>query len=153
MRITYDIDLENFETWSGASATLEKIINEGKCEELETALEEMYPDGMDETQLNDILWFESDWCYEVCGIRTEEEIEEELEKLQDEMEELMENFLEECEEMIDFNNESRAEEGIEEMTEEEINSLKNEIWANNYADEAQKLQEEIDDLECELEDF
>ena len=43
-------------------------------------IEELYPDGIDETQLNDILWFKSEWVYEMLGISEEEEEEEEKEE-------------------------------------------------------------------------
>ena len=152
MRITYDIDLENFETWSGASATLEKIINEGKCKELETALEEMYPDGMDETQLNDILWFESDWCYEVCEIRSESKIEEELEETKTELEELMEEFEDAVSDEAEEINSNREIAGMNELDEEEMEKLRSKIW-NDYIDDAEELKERIEELEEELEDF
>ena len=38
-------------------------------------LEDLYPDGMDETELNDLLWFEPETVYEWLGIEGEEEEE------------------------------------------------------------------------------
>ena len=46
MTITYELDLRNFKAWSGAKDTLERVINEGKCDLLEQILEDTYPDGM-----------------------------------------------------------------------------------------------------------
>ena len=77
MKIYKELNLETFEAWSGAVDTLEKVKEEGKCEELEYLLEELYPDGMSETQLNDLLWFDSEQVYEWLGIKEEEEEEEE----------------------------------------------------------------------------
>lgn len=77
MKIYSETSLENFGAWSGAIETLNRVIDEGKADELENILTDLYPDGMDETQLNDILWFESDWIYETLGISEEEEEEEE----------------------------------------------------------------------------
>ena len=57
MKITKEISLEEFEGWSGAENTLDKIISEGKAQELEFILEDLYPEGMDETQLNDLCGF------------------------------------------------------------------------------------------------
>ena len=74
MTITYELDLNRFEAWSGAKETLERIQREGKCTELENILEELYPDGMTETELNDLLWFEPETVYEWLGIRSEEQI-------------------------------------------------------------------------------
>lgn len=68
MQISYELDLNTFKAWSGAVDTLERIRSEGKCEVLEQALEEIYPDGMEEGQLNDLLWFDSEFVYGLCGI-------------------------------------------------------------------------------------
>ena len=65
--------LVNFDAWSGAVDTKERIINEGKADEFDNLIEELYPDGLSETQLNDILWFEEDWLFEMLGISNEEE--------------------------------------------------------------------------------
>lgn len=135
MKISYDLDLANFEAWSGAVSTLDRVINEGKVDVLESVLEELYPDGMDETQLNDILWFEEDWVFEMCGIRSESVIREELEEAQEELEELMENYKDECDD--------------EELTDEE----KAEIWTEDYADDAEELKEKIAELEEELDNL
>lgn len=73
MKTTNDnMTLENFETWSGATVTKEKIIQEGKAEEFDQLIEDLYPMGIDETQLNDILWFEEDWIFEMLNIDTDE---------------------------------------------------------------------------------
>ena len=45
--------------------------------ELEAILEDAYPDGMDETELNDLLWFESETVFEWLGIGDEEDEDEE----------------------------------------------------------------------------
>lgn len=80
MKISYELDLNTFEAWSGAVDTLDRIREEGKTEALETILEDLYPDGMDETALNDLLWFEPDTVFEWLGIKTDEELEAEEEK-------------------------------------------------------------------------
>ena len=68
--------LENFDAWSGAKDTKETILNANKGEEFDYLIEELYPGGLSETQLNDILWFEPDWIYEQLGISEEKETEE-----------------------------------------------------------------------------
>jgi len=80
MRIYSELDLNRFEAWSGAVETLDRVKEEGKTEELEEMLEENYPDGMSETELNDLLWFESDTVYEWLGISEEEEEDQEDEE-------------------------------------------------------------------------
>ena len=71
MKITREMNLRNFKAWSGAKNTLNELIELGKCEELEEVLEDLYPEGMTETQLNDILWFDVEWIYETLGIEEE----------------------------------------------------------------------------------
>jgi hypothetical protein len=65
--------LVNFDAWSGAVETKERIINEGKADDFDNLIEELYPNGLSETQLNDILWFEEEWIYESLGIEDEDE--------------------------------------------------------------------------------
>ena len=76
MKIYSEISLKNFEAWSGAVDTLNRVREAGKCDELESIIEELYPDGMSETELNDLLWFESETVFEWLGIEEEEEEEE-----------------------------------------------------------------------------
>lgn len=71
--------LVNFDAWSGAVDTKLRIIEEGKAEDFDFLIEDIYPDGLSETQLNDILWFEEDWVFEMLGISEEEQEEEEEE--------------------------------------------------------------------------
>lgn len=68
--------LVNFDAWSGAVHTKQTIIESGKSEEFDSLIEELYPDGLSETQLNDILWFEDEWIFEQLGMAEEEEEEE-----------------------------------------------------------------------------
>ena len=68
MKITSEMSLKNFKAWSGAKDTLNKLIEVDKCDELEFMLEDLYPDGLTDTQLNDILWFDDEWIYETLGI-------------------------------------------------------------------------------------
>ena len=68
MKITSEMNLKNFKAWSGAKDTLNKLIELDKCDELEFILDDLYPDGLTDTQLNDILWFDDEWIYETLGI-------------------------------------------------------------------------------------
>ena len=76
LKITRDIELENFQPWSGAVETFNRVYNEDKLDDLAFLLEDIYPDGITDTQLNDILWFEDEWLFEALGISEEEEEEE-----------------------------------------------------------------------------
>ncbi len=42
-------------------------------DELESMLDELYPDGMTETQLNDLMWFDFDTIKNWLGIEEDEE--------------------------------------------------------------------------------
>lgn len=69
------LHLEEFEPWSGAKETWKKICDAGLGGDFIDALEELYPDGIKEVELNDLLWFEPDVCYEMVGLPTESEEE------------------------------------------------------------------------------
>ena len=73
MKITMEMSLESFKAWSGAVDTKKKIIEAGKVDEFNELIEELYPDGIDATTLNDLLWFEVDWLYENLGMIEETE--------------------------------------------------------------------------------
>lgn len=60
--------LEQFSPWSEAVDTYNKLIEADKGEEFIQQLDDLYPDGINETQLNDLLWFEEEWCYELVGL-------------------------------------------------------------------------------------
>ena len=55
-------------SWRGAKDTAQKIYDNDKGTEFEYLIEELYPEGIDRTKLNDLLWFESDWIFEQLGI-------------------------------------------------------------------------------------
>lgn len=75
MKIISEISISQFDAWSGAKDTLKRILEEGKEKEFDSYIEEFYPDGLTDTELNDILWFDSENIFEAIGI-TEEEDEE-----------------------------------------------------------------------------
>ena len=45
-----------------------------ELEQIESILEDAYPDGMSETQINDIFWFEEDWIAGMLGYKDFEEL-------------------------------------------------------------------------------
>ena len=77
MLIVEERGLLEFEAWSGAVETKERIIEAGLEEEFERLIDECYPEGISSTQLNDLLWFDSDWVYEALRMTEEEEDKEE----------------------------------------------------------------------------
>lgn len=66
---------EGYTPWSGAKETCQRIQDAGKWEMLEAVLDDIYPDGMTETELNDILWFEAETVFEWLGISDDDEEE------------------------------------------------------------------------------
>ena len=133
MTITYELDLNRFEAWSGAKDTLERIQREGKCTELENILEELYPDGMTETELNDLLWFETETVYEWLGIRSEEQIKKEIEEAEAELEDKISD--------LEFDLD-------DDLTEEERKDI-----IESYQPEIDEIKERIADLKEELEEI
>ena len=72
MKINYDLSLSQFEAWSGATRTKDIIMENHLEVEFENLINELYPDGIDATTLNDILWFEDQWIFEALNIEIEE---------------------------------------------------------------------------------
>jgi len=64
-------ELKN-ELWSGALDTLEVITESCKLDELLELLEEIYSEGADITTVNDLLWFEPEYIYEMLDIAADE---------------------------------------------------------------------------------
>lgn len=62
-----------FTPWAGAVDTYKNIVEANKLEEFEGLIDELYPEGIEETKLNDILWFEPDFILESLGMETDEE--------------------------------------------------------------------------------
>ena len=124
MTITYELDLNSFQAWSGAKDTLDRIQREGKCGLLEQILEDTYPDGMTETELNDLLWFDSESVYEWLGIRSEEQIENEIKEAEEELEELQSNLKDDLDD-DELTTEERAE--IIESYQPDIDEIKERI--------------------------
>ena len=75
MKVVREMSLWDFEAWSGAKLTREIIIANDKVEEFDQLIEELYPEGINETELNDILWFDNEQIFEALGITDEEEDE------------------------------------------------------------------------------
>ena len=73
MIIKTETNLRGFEAWSGAIDTKNLILDAGLEAEFEMLIDELYPDGLSDIDLNDILWFDSDWILENLGIKEEEE--------------------------------------------------------------------------------
>jgi len=73
MRIYREIPLTEFEFWAGGKDTVEELTN-SELEQIEQILEEIYPEGMGEFEVNDLLWFERDLIAEWLGYKDFDEI-------------------------------------------------------------------------------
>ena len=69
--INENLSIADFEAWSGAKDTVQTIIDNNKENDFDSLIEELYPEGLTDTQLNDLLWHDSDWCLEQLGIEIE----------------------------------------------------------------------------------
>lgn len=73
MKLYKEFSAEDFEAWCGGVDTLDKILEEGKGTEFEEMLEDIFPDGATETEVNDLLWFEPEYLFENLGIDFDED--------------------------------------------------------------------------------
>lgn len=60
------------EVWEGAIDTLDRIEKEEKQDELMEFLESYFVDIPTMIEVNDLLWFESDYIFESLGMEVEE---------------------------------------------------------------------------------
>ena len=75
MTIKTEQSLRNFEFWSGAKSNAEMMTAE-ELDSVENELEELYPDGMTDTEINDLFWFDFDYVCELIGLEYDKEKDE-----------------------------------------------------------------------------
>lgn len=73
MIITKEILLSDFEFWSGAKNTAAELTDKD-FDQIEAVLMDLYPDGADETTINDTFWFEDDWIAGILGYDSWEDL-------------------------------------------------------------------------------
>lgn len=66
MTIHTETALHNFEFWSGAKDRAD-MLTSSQLDAIEAELEQLYPDGMTETELNDLFWFDFDFVCSLIG--------------------------------------------------------------------------------------
>lgn len=66
MKIYKEESLSDFEFWSGARDNA-KYLTDDEFDRIEVELECQYPDGMSETEVNDLFWFDFDWVCSLIG--------------------------------------------------------------------------------------
>jgi hypothetical protein len=65
MKISKELALTNFDFWSGAK---DHSFTYSELKEIEVQLEDLYPDGCEETDINDLFWFEEEFLCECIGV-------------------------------------------------------------------------------------
>lgn len=73
MKVYNEVNLRGFGFWSGAKDTV-KYLTDEELDQIEAILEDAYPDGMSETEINDFFWFEEDTIAEWLGYNDFEEL-------------------------------------------------------------------------------
>lgn len=69
----------DFDFWSGAVSTVDALTDD-EFEQVLAELEGIYPDGMSDTELNDLFWFDEDFVAQCLGFDSWEEFEESKEE-------------------------------------------------------------------------
>lgn len=68
MKIYQEKSLSRFEFWGNAKINAEQL-SDYELNQLESAIEDIYPDGINETSLNEILAYDFEWVCEVLDIK------------------------------------------------------------------------------------
>ena len=74
MRVINEISLSDFDFWSGA-ADRAAVLTDDQFDQIEAIFEDMNPDGMTDTEINDIFWFEEETIAEWLGFESFEALE------------------------------------------------------------------------------
>lgn len=74
MQLVHDVQLRYFEFWSGARQRADHLSYE-QLDRIEFELEMLYPDGMSDTDVNDLFWFEEDFIAQLLGYEDWEALE------------------------------------------------------------------------------
>lgn len=72
----YDFDTLYNNSWGQAVSILNEIDEADKSEDLIDFLEDLYPDGVDGIELNDLISYDWKWLYKNIGMPMDEEEED-----------------------------------------------------------------------------
>lgn len=78
MKVINETSTRDFEFWSGAKNTYENLkelyqIGYDIWDDIDNYFEQEYPDGIGETELNDLFWFDPEFIYEIAGFDKDED--------------------------------------------------------------------------------
>lgn len=80
LKIINECGLNNFDFWNGAKDRAAKL-TEQDFDLIECELKMLYPEGLTDTQLNDLFWFDFDFIVQILGYDDEEAFDKELDKI------------------------------------------------------------------------
>jgi hypothetical protein len=66
MKITTETNLNDFEFWASAAHNA-SLLTYDQFNAIESTLDELYPNGMSDTELNDLFWHEFDTVLDWIG--------------------------------------------------------------------------------------
>lgn len=75
MKIYEEKSLSDFEFWSGAKSNA-AMLTIAELDEVDAVLEELYSDGITDTEINDLFWFDFGYVCELIGLEYDEEEDE-----------------------------------------------------------------------------
>lgn len=78
MKVYRETSLENYTTVLQARGFLQRIIDQGKANLLEAILMDMYPEGVSESELDDLLAYSEDEVCHWLGMKTENDLLSEI---------------------------------------------------------------------------
>lgn len=78
MRYYVEEHLYNFQFWGGAKENA-NLLTFQEFEQIEFELNDIYPEGLEDVQINDIFWFDFDFIAQLLGYDDEEEFRKERE--------------------------------------------------------------------------
>ena len=135
MKIYTEQSLRDFQFWSGAKE-FAKTLTDEQFDQVEAILEDLYPDGMTDTQINDLFWFEEETIREWLDLPTEEQEEanQEIEKWEDNNPEYVEWVLDEYFSIGDRDDRNCWEDILDYLDDDAIQ--------DEYEDYCQELEEE-----------
>lgn len=135
-----EMSIRDFKPWSGAVNTYRRLERNNKLNDLEWVLPELFDGDIEETELNDLLWFEPDTVYEMVGLKTESDIKEEIEETESEIGYITE-YLDTLEEDI-----QEYEQGSEEWQDATSNLAGYRLDLEDLYDRLEELRKEFEDL-------
>lgn len=72
MKVISEMNLTSFGFWSGGLLNAQMLTYD-ELEQLEYIFEDIYSEGMTDTMINDIMWFDFSWVCDALGLEYDEE--------------------------------------------------------------------------------